>query len=154
PIPDEYRPASLGVAIARDGSRIGFRTATGSFVVRNVGDFALQPIPGTEGSGTGGPPCFSPDGTWAAYGARKETQLKKAPLAGGAALTLASEITRNTVGGWLVCDWGDDGHVYFASGAGLMRVAESGGSPELVARMAADENSFWSPQLLPNHQLL
>jgi serine/threonine-protein kinase len=152
--PDEYRPGSLGVAITRDGSRIGFRTATGSLVVRNGGDFALQPIPGTEGSGPGGPPCFSPDGTWAAYGAQNETQLKKSPLAGGAALTLASEITRQPVGGWLGCDWGDDGQIYFTSGAGLMRVAESGGSPELLARGAADENSFWSPQLLPNHQVL
>jgi Tol biopolymer transport system component len=153
-IPDEYRPSSPGVAITRDGSRIGFRTATGSLVVRNVGDFGLQPIPGTEGSGPGGPPCFSPDGTWAAYGAQNQTQLKKAPVAGGAALTLASEIATNPVGGWLGCDWGEDGEVYFTSGTGLWRVAESGGSPEPLAGMVAGENSFWSPQLLPNHQLL
>src|SRR5262249_47627257 len=121
---------------------------------RNVDDFALQPIPGTEGSGTGGPPCFSPDGTWAAYGVQNETQLKKAPLAGGAALILASEITRNPVGGWMLCDWGEDGQVYFTSATGLMRVAEAGGSPELLARMAADEPAFYSPQLLPNREVL
>jgi DNA-binding winged helix-turn-helix (wHTH) protein/Tol biopolymer transport system component len=152
-IPDEYRAGTF-VAIARDGSRIGFATPRGP-VVRNAGDFALQPVPATPEPGTG-PPCFSPDGTWIAYTGQNGTNgmlLKKAPLAGGAALTLASEITRNPFGA-SQCDWGEDGQVYFTSKNGLMRVAESGGQPELLATPAADEIDYWSPQALPSQKLL
>ena len=150
-LPDEYRPAGAPqVAIARDGSRIAFVTGRGP-VVRNTGDLALQPVPAMGEPGAGAP-CFSPDGAWIAYGAQNDTQLKKAPLAGGAALTLASEIKGARFES--SCDWGEDGQVYFTSAAGLMRVAESGGRPELLAALAAGEIDYWSPQLLPDHRLL
>ena len=64
-------------------------------------------IQGTEG---GLFPVFSPDGQWLAFFSGTPSQLKKVPLAGGAALTLASNL-----GSTAPMTWGQDGNLFLAA---------------------------------------
>src|SRR5262249_53120932 len=77
--------------------------------------------------------------------------MRKASLVGGAPINLAQDLD-----GADLCDWADDGNVYFGSNAGIMRVPASGGRAELVAATSAErgEGSLEAPQLLPGGKLL
>jgi serine/threonine-protein kinase len=132
-------------SISRDGSRIGFRAGNANQIfVRLLDEFDARLIPGTE-SLLLRPPCFSPDGTWIAY-STEAGQLRKMPLAGGAALTVAEGVA-----GADYCDWGEDGYIYLGATAGIMRAPEAGGSAELVAAFdaASGESSYELSRLLP-----
>jgi serine/threonine-protein kinase len=134
------------VSISRDGSRIAYRAgADRSIYVRDLGEFDARRIPGTAGAAIDLPPCFSPDGAWIAFFAVGQ-QLKKVSLAGGAALVVAQAVRAANV-----CDWGEDGYLYFTTNSGVMRAPEAGGPAELVAAPNAERNevSFQSPHLLP-----
>jgi serine/threonine protein kinase/Tol biopolymer transport system component len=135
--------------LSRDGSRIAQSGGPQSGIsLRAMDEFEAKLIPGTEG---GLPPCFSPDGQWIAFAGAGQTQLKKVPVAGGAALTLADGLT-----GVNYCDWGRDDNVYFAVRGGIMRVPSSGGKPETLATpdVKKNETSYSSPQLLPDGKQL
>jgi serine/threonine-protein kinase len=132
-------------SISRDGSRIGFRAGNANQIfVRVLDEFDARLIPGTE-SALLRPPCFSPDGTWIAY-STEAGQLRKMPLAGGAALTVAEDVA-----GADYCDWGEDGYIYLGATAGIMRAPEAGGAAELVAAFdaASGETSYELSRLLP-----
>jgi serine/threonine-protein kinase len=134
------------VAISPDGKRIAFRdTTSGSIYVRDLDGFDARPVAGTSGPEQI-PPCFSPDGTWIAYSAGGRQLLKKAPISGGAALTVAQNLD-----GADVCDWGDDGFIYFAANTGIMRASEAGGPAEVVAARNTErgEIALVRPNLLP-----
>jgi Tol biopolymer transport system component len=135
------------VAISPDGKRVAYReTTSGSIYVRELDGFDARPVAGTNGPEKL-PPCFSPDGSWIAYSSGPGGQLlKKAPIAGGAALTVAQNLDNADV-----CDWGDDGFIYFGTDTGIMRASEAGGPPELVAAQNTErgELSLERPQLLP-----
>ena len=77
-----------GLAIARDGSRVVYRTTenapntlpNGVLYVRNVGQLEATLIRGTEGA-LG--PFFSPDGEWVAFNDTRDNTLKKVSVLGG-----------------------------------------------------------------------
>ncbi|MGE5344616.1 MAG: protein kinase domain-containing protein, partial [Acidithiobacillales bacterium] len=116
---------------AREGSPI---------YARRLDGLAASPVPGTEG---GSGPFFSPDGAWIAFFA--DGKLKKVPLSGGAATTLAdAEDPRG--GAWL-----EDGTIVFAPRveSPLLRVPANGGSPVPMTTLDADERTHRWPDGLP-----
>jgi serine/threonine-protein kinase len=141
-------PQGMGtnpIAVSRDGSRLAFIGAkTAQIYLRTMDDPMVKPIPGTE---NGRFPAFSPDGQWLAFfgGTAAPFELRKIPIAGGAALTLASGIPVA-----VPMTWGLDGNILLG-GSDLKRISESGGQPAVIAKgdTAKGELGFTSPQLLP-----
>jgi Tol biopolymer transport system component/DNA-binding winged helix-turn-helix (wHTH) protein len=116
------------VAISPDGQRIVYTAgSTGSYqlFLRRMDQFEATPIPGTRG---GHGPFFSPDGRSVAF--FQEGALKRVSLDGGELTTITSAAVG--FGG----TWMDDGTIVFAPEAtgGLMRVADTGGTPSPLPR--------------------
>jgi eukaryotic-like serine/threonine-protein kinase len=132
--------------LSRDGSRIAQEGGAAGISLRMLDEFDAKLMPGTEGAALKS--CFSPDGQWIAFGFGS-TDLKKVPVAGGAAVTLADGLR-----GAGNCDWGEDDDIYFQANRGILRVASSGGKPETLTTVDAkkNESSYISPQLLPGRQ--
>lgn len=137
---------SAAAAISPDGRRVAYRDSNSQTIqVRDLDQFEARAIPVTNDSSD--PPCFSPDGQWIAYSDGNTRQLlKKAPISGGAALTVAQDLV-----GVDVCHWGEDGYIYFSAMSGIMRAPEAGGPAELVVAPSAErgETIVYQPQLLP-----
>ena len=97
------------------------------------------PIAGTEGADA---PFFSPDGQ---FGFRAEGQLRKVSVTGGAPVTLAE-----AEGALRSASWSSDDTILLGGRGGILRVSESGGTPEVVDPAPADDIGFIQPQLLPD----
>jgi serine/threonine-protein kinase len=134
-------------AISPDGRRVGYRDSNSQTIqVRDLDQFEARAIPVSSDSNDA-PPCFSPDGQWIAYSNGNTGQLlKKAPISGGAALTVAQNLV-----GAASCHWGEDGYIYFGTTPGIMRAPEAGGPAERVVAPSAErgEALVYRPQLLP-----
>jgi eukaryotic-like serine/threonine-protein kinase len=130
------------VAVSPDGSQIAF-VAANRIYLRRIDDPSLKPVPGTENASF---PSFSPDGQWLAFFAGTPLQLKKVPIAGGAALPLANVPNHNAP-----MSWGDDGNILLG-GTEIVRVPEAGGQPVVIAKLDSSkgETVFLSPELLPD----
>jgi len=105
-----------------DGSQIAFvgpAERTTQIWIKRRDRYEASPLPGTLGVTNF---TWSPDARWIAF--TQGTQLKKQPVVGGTATTLA-----DTVSAFPGIAWLDDGNIVFirAGGIALMRVAESGG---------------------------
>jgi len=136
--------------LSRDGSRLAqMGDGRGGISLRLMDQFEPRSVPGTEGVGT--PPCFSPDGEWIAFTSSRGDQLKKAPVSGGAALTVADGLDNISQ-----CSWGEDDKIYFGANSGILRVASSGGKPETLVTPDAKQNesTYYFPQLLPGAKQL
>jgi serine/threonine-protein kinase len=82
----------------------------------------VKPIPGTDNMFF---PAISPDGQWVAgFVGSNDLKVKKIPLTGGTAITLADATAPFGI------SWGDDDSVVFSGGKGLMRMSASGGTPQ------------------------
>jgi serine/threonine protein kinase len=129
------------VVVSPDGSHIAF-VAANQIYLRAMDDPSLKPVPGTE---NGSFPAFSPDGQWLAFFSGNPLQLKKVPITGGAALSLASVPHHSAP-----MSWGDDGNILLG-GTELARVPEAGGQPVVIAKVdpSKGEAVFLSPELLP-----
>ena len=127
-------------ALAPDGSFLVYTGRTGrtrQLMVRRMDQLDPQPLAGTEGAVQ---PFLSPDGEWVGFfsapgstgptGPSERLQprwtLKKAPLRGGPAVTLASGTAA------LGASWGDDDRIVIGGVDGLRRLPATGGTPELV----------------------
>ena len=93
-------------------------------------------------------PFFSPDSQW--VGVFEGTEIKKASLSGGPAISLCS-----FMGAPRGASWGDDGAVVFATqdpGTGLMRVPSGGGEPVALTtpNVSSGEGDHWFPYVLPS----
>jgi serine/threonine-protein kinase len=145
-------PASIGTGfgpgavLSPNGTHIAFvaRDASQRFhlYVR-----AVNQLEATLLSGTGGArdPFFSPDGQWLGFIA--DSKLKKIAITGGAAVTLCDAPTAR--GAW----WAEDGTIILTASnrEPLVRVSDSGGKPEPVAKFDATRGEVtqrW-PQVLP-----
>jgi serine/threonine protein kinase/Tol biopolymer transport system component len=113
---------------------------------RNLSSLDLVPIAGTE---EGEAPFFSPDGTWIGY--CTTDGLRKVPAQGGVSQRVVAYSQPSAA------DWGDDGMIYFTARSGgmdgtmaLARVAETGGAPEVVARLEGGDRESWLPEILPS----
>jgi serine/threonine-protein kinase len=143
---------NLRLAISPDGRTIvyaGVGATPGSrrLWMRPLDALTATPLPGTE---DGYNPAFSPDGQRVAFIVGSPRALKSIALAGGPAVTLTDSLV--DAGG---VSWGHDGYIYTdgrLAGDGLMRVRETGGSPEVASMpdTAAQEAWHAAPSALPN----
>jgi serine/threonine-protein kinase len=126
--------------ISPDGTDIVYAANNGLYL-RRMADFQPTILIGSD-TDPGVAPVFSPDGRWVAFlGGRG--MIKKVPRAGGAAVTLYQpELAPFGL------NWGRDGIVFGSGGLGLRRVAENGGSPELLLPVELGETALF-PQMLP-----
>jgi len=110
---------------------------------RRLDAFAGQLLAGTDGARD---PFFSPDGQWVAF--FNGTQLMRVPLDGRSPVPVC-DTPATSHGG----TWGPDDTIVFDPGqSGLMRVAASGGRPEVLKSNdpAMDRRDFQWPQFLPD----
>ena len=129
------------ITLSRDGSRIVFSGRnTKRLYMRTIDDPEAKPLPGTDGAIFS---AFSPAGDWIAFNVG--LALKKIPVLGGAALTLAEEAGSSPL------SWGDDDKILMSGPSGLVRVPGAGGRPETVAApdRQKGELAYLSAELLP-----
>jgi serine/threonine-protein kinase len=141
------------LAISPD-SRSFVYEGPGQLYQRRLDDLDAMPISGTEG---GSIPFISPDGKW--IGFQEAGALRKVPMSGGPATTLA------TAGGnWFsAATWTDDDYIVYSAStenvgsreasagfasATLWRVPATGGSPERILP-DGDAYASYSPVALP-----
>jgi len=128
---------------AADGRKIVYAGGDdGQLMLRDVGEFAAVPIPGTQGATLYD---FSPDGRWIAYFA--ESKLWKVAVSGGAPV----ELCETARGPGLA--WGQD-EIYFTrgNGGGLWAVSSEGGEPRQISTLddEREETSHRWPHVLPD----
>jgi Tol biopolymer transport system component len=116
------------VALSPDGKQMVYTASRGSvqqLYQRSMDSFEARPIPGTEGANA---PFFSPDSQWVGF--FTERKLKKASIAGGAAVIVADV----PVAQFFSATWLSDDTIVFSSsaltGGGLVRVSAAGGTPQ------------------------
>jgi serine/threonine protein kinase/Tol biopolymer transport system component len=123
------------LTVAPDGSWIGYVGAQGSdsgqsqLWVKARGRLEAAPLQGTSGAWT---PAASPDGRWIAFAISTpgSTQLRKIPVAGGPAVTLADSVRGTDL---VTVTWGDDGMItYLDQRSRLRRVSGEGGPSEVA----------------------
>jgi serine/threonine-protein kinase len=127
-------------AISPDGTQIVY--GFDPLMLRSVDRLEAQPIEGTEECGY---PFFSPDGQWLGYmDYKKESTLKKLPLAGGAPITIAEGVDH------FGATWGADDTIVYAW-MDLYRVPAAGGNPDLLLKLdhAQGERYYRDPVFLP-----
>jgi len=128
--PSGQTPIAL-MALSPDGSRLVYNGPSddglGQLWVKDRAQYAAVPLPGTLGAG---PAAVSPDGQWVAFSSQ-DGQLRKMPISGGAAVTLADSAFTGPLA------WLDDGTLIFTmiDLTRLGRVSEAGGSPSVAWRM-------------------
>ena len=138
--------------LSPDGRTLVYRARRGTALHlfrRAIDQFDATIIPGTEAASS---PIFSPDGLWIAFRDRPgtDTVLKKMPIAGGPAQTIATLSDANAMRG---AAWTDDGRIMLGSGGSLISVPAAGGDATVLFK--ADGNLFVSnPQLLPGNSVL
>ena len=138
PTGQALQPSTRAVAVAfsPDGSRFLYNTIDG-FYVRTLGSTDAILL-----SGTGldlRNPVFSPDGQWIAYWSGG--QINKIALTGGAPIALSNSQTPFGI------SWASDGTILFGTNAGIMRMSENGGPPDLIVELGGARVA--GPQLLP-----
>jgi Tol biopolymer transport system component len=144
------------LALSPDGRTLAYvavRENVSRLYVRPLGAFEATPLEGTEGASN---PFFSPDGRWLGFftQGKMKGKMKKIPVAGGAAETLADAAGN---GG---ASWGADGTIVFAPSitghAVLWRVSANGGTPMVLTRLdrAKGEYSHRYPQILPGGKIV
>ena len=136
------------VAISPDGTRLTYvarQNGNQQLYLRPMDSQEAKPIPGTEGAVN---PFFSPDGQWVGFFAGGN--LKKVPVSGGAALTLAIVALPRGA------SWGSQGIIAFAptTDGALQQVPEAGGTPQLLTRLEKRDNSQRWPEFLPGGQAI
>jgi len=136
-------------AISPDGTRIVYAahdsgSATMRLFIRTLDQLEGTPLQGTEDAIS---PFFSPDGLWIGFATEEDEKLKKVPVTGGPAITLAEDVGERFASG----SWGDDGNiVYTNNNYTLSRVPGTGGVPEETATTDSTTKifMFW-PSVLP-----
>ncbi len=130
-------------ALSPDGSRIVFvgRDAAGkqALVTRRLDQARVIVLDDRLGASPQRYPFFSPDGKWVGY--VSDHKLKKISVEGGNPFVLADGVVTEGIS-----SWGDNGVIVSAvTFAGLSRVPDSGGSPELIHASQYDLAPFLLP---------
>ena len=126
------------LAVSDDGRQFVYNAADG-LRLRKFGELDARVIPGTEMGLTN--PFFSPDGQTVGY--FQNDALKRIPTSGGTPVVIST--AENPFG----ASWGADNAILFGQTKGIMRVAATGGTPQLVIATKEGEQAS-SPQLLPD----
>ena len=138
------------LAISPDGRTLVYKATRGTtthLFRRAIDQFDATIIPGTEGAAG---PSFSPDGTWIGFIERlvPDRTLKKIPISGGPAQTLATSLNMRDV------TWTKDSRIMWASeGGSLISVPAAGGESTPLIKVDGDVSVF-DPQLLADNSLL
>ncbi len=117
-------------AISPSGRQIVYAGRKGNeamLYVRPIDQLDPEPIPGTEGAMHA---AFSEDGRWLAFATR--TELRKIPIAGGTASTLASNL-RMVLG----VTWVHSDRIVLSMGGALYAVPATGGTPAALFASSA-----------------
>jgi len=145
------RPSRTAIAISPDGRVVAFSGMRGGqqqLFVRPLDALEAVPLASTEDALC---PFFSPDGQWVAFWAAGA--LKKAPVAGGPAITVT-----DVPAPIMSASWGDGGAIVFSGSAGgIWRVsAARGGKPEPITKLDTErrEINHRFPQLLPGGEVV
>jgi Tol biopolymer transport system component len=131
--------ARQAVAISPDGAHFAY-ASNGRLFVRSLSEQQATPI-GSDTTPLAFSPAFSPDSQSIAFWSADGT-IKRTGIAGGPALTICTQAF-NPLG----LSWGPDGIVFALPGQ-ILRVAISGGTPEVLVRVNPGER-VESPQMLP-----
>jgi serine/threonine-protein kinase len=152
-------PDGTRLAYQRQAAQPGAPTPSRRIYIRTIDELEARPLAGTDDAMD---PAFSPDGNWLAFlTSSSQTrspllsnlrQLKKVPVTGGEAQTLAEGITP----GWTELEWNQAGWIYFTNADSVLRVRSSGGAVETLATVdpARDEFQFNAPQSLPRSDVV
>ena len=149
-LPAELPLASSGaydytLALSPDGSTLAYVSDVGGLrqlVLRRLDELEAQVMPGTLNARQ---PFFSPDGEWIGFFSFPGNKLNKISIHGGDPIVL-SDATM-PLGG----TWGSDGYITFWAefGQGLLRVPDSGGTPEPVTELDEQHSGHALPESLP-----
>jgi serine/threonine-protein kinase len=136
------------VAVSPDARHLAYvtgSTARTSLWLRPLDRFDAVEVASGDNPNSPYQPFFSPDGQWIGYVTPRE--LKKAPVSGGAPITLGP--VQRSRG----ASWGPDGRIVFAPrpDEGLSLISSSGGEPKVLTELdeAKGERSHRWPQWLP-----
>lgn len=132
------------IALSPDGSHLVYLGAGEQgpqLYIRPMDRLEAAAVPHTRGARM---PFFSPDGEWLGFVMGNE--IRKAPVRGGPAITVAT-VTTNVPG----ASWGPDERIVFATPAGLWQTQAEGGEPALLAvsDTLRGERFRW-PSVLPD----
>ena len=131
------------IALSPDGTRMAFGARGVGLYLRALGDVEAHLVRGLPPGLTPVGAAFSPDGESVVFYSTFDGSLKRIPVAGGQALTIAQGLT--TPSG---LTWGEGGIVFGQDAAGVFRVSPNGGKPEPLATVEAGE-VVCCPQVLP-----
>ena len=136
-------PAGFADSISPDGRTIAFASnflaGEDQVYVRRLDELEAVPLRGAEGTTPFG---FSPDGEWLLVS--DGSVMKKVPLAGGPAITIADDPFR-------VADWGPGDTIVSGSEEGLWTGSAAGGDlRQLIAPAEGETGSYYAPKFLPN----
>jgi len=142
-------PSGTSLALSPDGTALVYNGGRGErrFFLRRFAEHDTRPLEGTIEAWN---PQFSPDSKW--LGFTSATTLKKLPLAGGPAVTIADSVGRFAWGrnGTIVIARGVPG-VGLRAGSGLWRVSENGGRVEPFTTVDTTlERAHGSPSFHPD----
>jgi eukaryotic-like serine/threonine-protein kinase len=129
------------LAVSPDGHTVVCVLESGTttlLFMKRLEDLDARPMPGTHGARS---PFFSPFGQWVGFYDEDDRKLKKVSIGGGEPVPIAD---MDAQGGAV---WGPDDSILYASNYGLLRVAASGGMPQVVTKAEAGQH-LW-PALLP-----
>ncbi|MEX2270638.1 MAG: protein kinase, partial [Vicinamibacterales bacterium] len=129
------------VALSRDGRRLAYRTGQAIFV-RDLAD----PEPRQVGRLIAVGLWLSPDAEWILI--RTPSGLARLPVRGGPAEDLVAAPTLSGA------SWADDGTIIYSTTKEILRIPETGGSPEVIIRTSTEDAGLSFPQALPNGRLL
>ena len=134
-------------ALSHDGARLAVTELEGGtprLALRMMDQREGKSIPGSDGMYF---PEFSPDGQWiVAFVGVRESKLKKIPVTGGTAITLAEGLSASQG-----ASWGDDDSIVFSGGKGLMRISSSGGAAQTLTTPDSKKGEMGhrTPHFLP-----
>ena len=142
--PDAVAGLNTTIVISPDGKRIVYPVVGPSGKQQLATRLLDQPnhtlLPGTENATD---PFFSPDGLWLGFFA--DFHLKKISLKAGTPITICAAANEQGA------SWGADGNIIAALSqvSPLSIVSSTGGTPQLLTKLAGVEATHRWPQILP-----
>ena len=136
------------IALTPDGRTLVMRALgdiTEQLWVRSLDKLETTPLAGTEGADS---PFISPDGAWVGY--RDGAELKKIPIAGGVASSIARIPGEGVAPRIYGASWGPGDVIVFATNDGLWQVGAGGGEPRRLTTIADKEYRHTLPHVLPD----
>jgi serine/threonine-protein kinase len=144
PLPDGQgftNPGRSLLAFSPDGASLVYN-ANSRLHLRAMSGLDEHVISGSEESAGLLGPAFSPDGTSIVFYSQADRSFKRLEMSGGTAVQICVADTPFGV------SWNEQGIVFGQRGKGILRVSPNGGTPEVIASVAADEVAA-NPQMLP-----